>query len=322
MCACAVNGFSAFPFSSDDLVAIHREIDAKAAGKAKSPLTIAQFSIVFISLLAIGLVYSIADKPRQIVSPALNYEIPVSPTQISSDEKKTQPQKEVSDIAKTFKKVVAAISSKKFERNISPLEQLPPINAEVIISEITAEHETPESNVMLPHFNSDVIYIYDLKVCNYNKLYFGSLGTDETPFKTHTPVFRENKESSLPDLDPDLAVLPADRVLKEGLIAFNKQRHSRALEYFDLLLENNPYDINARFYSALCHYNLGNFERAVADLNAIQATNNSFNPEAQWFTALITLKRGNKYSAKQMLEKIVEEKGFYSKRAKEKLAKL
>jgi len=29
LCACAVNGFTAIPFGSDELVAIHRDIDSK-----------------------------------------------------------------------------------------------------------------------------------------------------------------------------------------------------------------------------------------------------------------------------------------------------
>jgi tetratricopeptide (TPR) repeat protein len=118
-------------------------------------------------------------------------------------------------------------------------------------------------------------------------------------------------------------VIPADRVLKQGLASFNKQNFVKALESFSLLIENNPKDVNAQFYSALSWYNLNRTDKAIEYLNEVLKNSNSaFHPEAQWYLALVTLKAGNKESARQLFESIVSEKGYYSKRAAEKLKKL
>ena len=47
--------------------------------------------------------------------------------------------------------------------------------------------------------------------------------------------------------------------------------------------------------------------------------NNTFHPEAKWNLALANLKVGEKVNAKRLLTEIANEKGFYSKRAGEKL---
>jgi tetratricopeptide (TPR) repeat protein len=104
------------------------------------------------------------------------------------------------------------------------------------------------------------------------------------------------------------------------LADFNKHRFSTAIERFSLLLENNPDDVNAQFYSALAYYNLNKSNRSIELLNqVITNQNTSFYPEALWYLSLVTLKSGNKENGRQLLERIVSEKGYYSKRAADKL---
>jgi tetratricopeptide (TPR) repeat protein len=323
LCAGAVNGFAAIPFASDELNAIHREIDAKTNATAANPLTPARVFIVLVSLLSIAGVFHFSGHPES--SPAgITSAAPAaisSPTPVIYETKKTS-QEEISSVTKTFKKIVNVIRYKKFERSITPVEQLEKI-APASIGRISPL-KTMEADIVAPHFNPDAIYIYDLKVSNYNALYFSRIQPENPSFKTATPASKENKESAADEAGPEkLHGVRADRVLKHALASFNTQDFGTALEYFQLLLENNPNDVNAQFYSALAYYNLDKKGKAVEFLDKVMRnSNDTFYPEAEWYKALVTLKSGNPADAKVQLESIVSGKGFYSKRAAEKLRNL
>jgi TolA-binding protein len=316
MCACAVNGFSAISFTSDDLVAIHREIDVKANPASAKPLTMAQVFIVLLSVASVFSVYYLTDKPAEVTiktNKAVNHvhtcEIP------STDEKKTESQKEISAVVKTFKKVLRQKQQKKFEHRLGTAEQLITVSPISIVLE--AKPEAMSDDVVLaPSFNSTVIYIYDLKITDYNKLYFGRPHAEGDLFKTHVPVFKENRDDIADNSGPEVYILPADRVLKDALAAFNKQRFKKALENFSLLLENNPSDINAQFYAGLCQYHLGKYDQSSVKLaEVLKKNNNTFFFESQWYLALSRIKSGNRAEAKELLRVISGEKGFYAKKA-------
>lgn len=320
LCACAVNGFTAIPFASDELVAIHREIDAKVNATAGNPLTLAQVFIVIVSMLSIAGVYQLSDRrpENKAITAGVITKESVTPI-IQDHETEKASQEEISSAAKTLKKIVNVIQYKKFERSITPFEQLEPVKP-LSIFENKEQQAAAEADIVAPHFNPDAIYIYDLKVSDYNKLYFNYVQPEASLFKTHTPVFKENKETPADDFGVEKHVVPADRVLKDGLAAFNRQQFAVALDHFNVLLKNNPEDVNAQFYSALSYYNLNKTEQAKERLKlVVQNPNDTFYPEAQWCLALLAIKAGEIESARAQLQTIVAEKGFYAKRAKEKL---
>lgn len=322
LCACAVNGFTVAPFDSSDLVAIHREIDSRVNATAASPLTLSQFFIVFISFLSIVGVYLVSNLESNNKESINRVTIPLALT-INNEYHETQKssQEEISSLAKTVKKIVNVVQFKNFDRKITPVEQLDllqPLSAETVVPEGVVDEMT-----IAPHFNPNVIYIYDLKITDYSKLYFFHASSDNNLFKTHTPPSKENEKSAANDLGIEKQFIPVDRILKEGLAAFNKQQFGFAHEKFNQLLEYNPNDVNAKFYSALACYNMNRIEKAKLLLKDVMANqNDAFYPEAQWYAALLELKNGNKALAKEQLELIVSEKGFYSKRAEEKLKHL
>jgi TolA-binding protein len=322
LCACAVNGFSAYPFASDELVAIHREIDAKTNATAANLLTFARVFIAGISLLSIAGISVICENITQKSAPITTIKNnSVTPQLLipESHEEKNASKEEISSVTKTFKKIVNVIQYEKFERAITPVEQLDPIKP----GRVSEASLKTEMEIIAPHFNPDAIYIYDLKVSDYNRLYFNRIQPGGSLFRTHTPVFKENKKSAADELGPEQRIIPADRVLKQGLACFNKQQFSNAIEQFGLLLENNPQDVNAQFYSALAFYNLDKTNKSIEYLNKVlNNSNDTFYPEAQWYLALLTLKTGNKEHAKELLERIVSGKGFYSRRAAERLKSL
>jgi hypothetical protein len=322
LCACAVNGFSVLPFTSDDLVAIHREIDVKC-GARKIPFSAGRVLIASVSLAMIALVYhlpAIISKPSEsTISPVLPQKV-VPQIILPSNEKKNELQSEVSFVASQAKKTLKTYQQKKFERKLEHVDEFVPRPAQIQLISVSPSEAANEP--MLPHFSANVIYIYDLKVADYNSLYFGAHHSGSSDL-SHTPVYRENPESPQPDLGPDLAELPSDRVLKEGLLLFTKGDYKAAMKNFDFLLANNSDDINAAFYSGICAFNLARYDRTIELLEtAAGAGNSAFRQEALWFSALASLRKGDRSAGVRLLRQIVEEKGFYSKRAAEKLLAL
>jgi hypothetical protein len=321
LCACAVNGFATIPFASDELVAIHRKIDAKTNATSANPLTFSRVIIMMASFIAIAFVYKLADNnKKQIATPI---ELSNSTILIPiKNEKKTASSEEILSVTKTYKKIVSKIQYQKFERTISPTEQLDIIEP-ISIHSLMKEADNSDFEIKVPENDLNSLYIYDLKISDYNNLYFSFQKKDDNSFfENHTSVSRENKKSPV-DENEEKEQIPSDKILKKGLLSFREQDFHASLFNFDVLLDRNAKDVNAQFYSALAYYNLNNMSQAIDRLNKVLANNNiAFYSEAQWYLVLASLKMGETESAKIQLSKIISEKGFYSKNAKQKLNSL
>ncbi|MGZ6539896.1 MAG: tetratricopeptide repeat protein [Bacteroidia bacterium] len=317
LCACAVNGFTAIPFSFSDVDAIHNQIDVKTNATHANPLTFARVTIVIVALASIFGFYQFAnsfskDQAKTIVKEndyhlVSNHSSEAEPNVVPAE---TQSQK----VAKTERKNKHVFDTKIF-KNLIPVEP---------VKSLTASLPEPVINnkdiVNTETFNSDVIYIYDLKVTEYQSLYFNQ---KKNPFemKGNTPSYKENKDASNNLAEPDITqVVAADRVLKKGLEYFNRGKYTKAIIEFQILLDINSDDVNSLFYSGVSYYQIGKYNLALKNLGSVlQNDNNVFHPEAKWNLALVYLKLGDRIKAKQLLSEIVNEKGFYSNKASEKL---
>ena len=220
-------------------------------------------------------------------------------------------------IKKTIRKV------KPSKRNLLPNTIIPIKEIESIPANYIETTFSNENDILKTNYNSDVIYIYDLKVADYNHLYFNH-APQPFVFKGYTPPSKENKISSnnLIEME-EIHSVAANRVLKQGLEYFNKGKYSKAISSFQLLLENNPDDINALFYGALSLSQNGKYNSAIKYLeHVLKNSNTVFYQEAKWNIALLKLETGEQQSAKELLLEIENEKGFYSKKAEEKLKEL
>ena len=316
LCACAVNGFTAISFTSADVDAIDHQIDLKTNALHANPLTFAHIFIACVSVASIFGFYYFVDSYVNNKSSKIVYEnvkpisIPAIEKIIPAVEPEIIPNEEIK-----IPKNDLAVEKKALEKIIIPVEPIKSITPGLIPVPV----KTPEV-ALAPNYNSDIIYIYDLKVTSYNSLYFNQ---KLKPFeiKGHTPSFKENKESSSTVFEKDYEqTVAADKVLKTGLGYFNKGKYGKALGEFQLLLDANPNDVNSLFYSAVAYYQIGKYDRTIKNLEAVlKSPNNTFHPEAKWNLALSNLKIGEKGKAKQLLIEISNEKGFYSKRASDKL---
>ncbi|MDQ3046588.1 MAG: tetratricopeptide repeat protein [Bacteroidota bacterium] len=322
LCACAVNGFTATPFTSDELAAIHREIDVRTNATHKNPLTFAQVFIVLLSLSSIVFVYHFSGQGSEKVSSTKQILIPLTQLTPSANETKTELQKEISATSETVTKIMHVISNEKYQRSIIPLEELPPIRPDSLLLSDAITAVKNEGLVIPFHFNAEVIYMYDLKVTCYYDYYFSAEGNRD--YLKHTPSIKENKETPDNLIEKDMEQnMQANQILKKGLEYFNRGKYTKASHCFQLLIDVNPADVNALFYQAVAFYQTGKYSKAVENLRAVLSnSNNVFHPESKWNLALVHLKMGEKQLAKQLFSEIVSERGFYAKKAAEKLKHL
>jgi hypothetical protein len=280
LCTCAVNGFTASPFELNELVAIHRKIDSKANATAANPLTLAQCLIVFISIALIFAVYKIADHKTMSTDIIDKNELVINQKSLKN-EKKNSSETEISSAAETIKKIVSVIRHQKNIRRITFEERLELIQPIQLTNGIN-QNIVFFKETIPPYYNPDGIYIYDLKVSGYDGLYLNHSRFGVVSDKNHVPAMKENEKNNEGVYEDRGHFIPADKVLRKGLAAFNKQNFTIALDNFNLLLNHNPDDVNAQFYVALSYYNLDSLSRSADYFKKVMKNeNNAFYPEAQ-----------------------------------------
>ena len=319
LCACAVNGFTAIPFSFSDVDAIHNQIDVKTNATHTNPLTFARVTIVVISLASIFGFYlfanSFSENETKIISEQksnlfLNSSPRINSTNFLNENKSENKVRSV--------KKIKEVLNKPFFKNSIPVESVKSINVQLPEPTINNKYDINTETV-----NADVIYIYNLKVTEYSRLYFYQ---KKNPFemKGYTPSSKENKNASGDFIESDIVqTIAADRVLKKGLECFARGKYSKAIAEFNLLLDANSDDVNSLFYSAVSYYQIRKYNLAAKNLESLlENDNNVFYPEAKWNLALVNIEMGNKSIAKQLLQDISSEKGFYAMKAEAKLKTL
>lgn len=166
-------------------------------------------------------------------------------------------------------------------------------------------------------FNAQVGFLLDLKITEFDKYYLTeTIEVKEVPL-TGTSADKENKDDlGEPGEEETVRSVPADQFLREGLIAFRDARYGKCISKMDVLLKNNPNDINALFYSAISYVKLEMYSKAIPLLDKIIADpNNVFDEEAEWYKALALEGNGDNSAAQELFKKISAGGGFYSKQA-------
>jgi hypothetical protein len=164
LCSCAVNGFAAMPFTENELVAINQIVDVKSNASASNSLTLAQVFVAILSLASIFAVYFISNSlsKNDIEVNIIEKNKWNQPFEI------TMPLKANNKEVRVVSKSIVSKPQKELINKPSTIELIPIIST----TEITSLNE-PTKETIVPINNSSIIYIYDLKVSDYNKLYFG-----------------------------------------------------------------------------------------------------------------------------------------------------
>jgi hypothetical protein len=148
--------------------------------------------------------------------------------------------------------------------------------------------------------NAPVIYLYNLKLTEYQKLYYKPDGNPLTVNDTSVPKLVNRAMKSFEDSKFDLAILHM-----KSLLAINRD------------------DPNALFYTGAAYYYKKNYPQALIMLNRIgNLSNNIFKQEAYWYKALCFIDLQKPGEAKTLLQHIADAQGFYAAKAKQQLIAL
>lgn len=176
-----------------------------------------------------------------------------------------------------------------------------------------------KENKKIAESNVKMLYIKNLKAVDYTDFYTNHIAKKEW-LLTGVSADKENGNSEGVIPEQVIKYIPYKDFLIEGLTLFSKNDYKGALGHLLTILQQYPDDLNAAFYSGLCYYNLGKTKQAIAMFDrSISNSIITFKEESEWYKALSLLEYGKKAEAKELIQKIEYENGFYSKAAREKL---
>jgi hypothetical protein len=108
-----------------------------------------------------------------------------------------------------------------------------------------------------------------------------------------------------------------------GIDLYNDRKYDDAIGQFDIVLNDNNEHPMCNFYTGLCYMGKNNFDDAVISFQkVITEKDNLFIEQAEWYMALSLLKTNERKEAYTILNRIIENKGYYHKNAKELIKKL
>ncbi|HBX50334.1 MAG: hypothetical protein A2275_12310 [Bacteroidetes bacterium RIFOXYA12_FULL_35_11] len=319
----ATDGFEEFPGTEKNIEEVKRKIINKNSVKATASSKLMLIGTIFLFVVAVSLsVYRMFSKNEKIKTDSDNQKTEkFSPFLISDEEiieaVPMDSHKQIRYI-NTIKNQSVSLQEKKTEPEI-----LEKIEAKKI-SEITndplfvSEKELNKKRISVS--NHPLLYIYNLKVVDYSKVYKNNLKTNNL---SGLDSKYENNISQKSDAESDKTYVTYNYFLTASLDKYKNNDFKNSLRDFSVILKHFPEDLNAYFYGGLCLYNLQKFDRAIQFFNqAIENPVNSFYQEARWYKALSMIQKNENEDAKNLLKEIIDEEGFYASKAEEKVKAL
>lgn len=198
-----------------------------------------------------------------------------------------------------------------------PLEMLP---SKALT--LTSENETEEDIVYKFTPNAPVIFIHNLKVTNYRMYYFKyNESIDLSINMGLSAQYGSNADIERQQLNRSNSYF-AHKIIQKAMWLFNSKNTVNCIEELNLLYDFNPDDANAQFYLGMCYYKLCKYNLANRYFQKnLDNVNNIFHQESEFYQALCLLNTNQVLEGTKQLKNIINNKGFYSVRAKELLSK-
>lgn len=269
---------------------------------AKSNLRI-NVGIAFLSLLVIGLIflYNKQTEPlagtKKIESPTIiSHEaetINVPQVDVVPEElfERAQPKKSPVTVEQKSELPVAE------EMQALPMAQLPNLSV--------------QEDKLKFMINTPLYYIHDLKVSNYQLLYFKK---NKFVPALGVPADKISKEEMRLKEAPDQWL---HLLLAEALLNYRKAEYFQCVQKLNEVGTFNTEDVNCDFYRGMSWYHMKHYDKAIVFLTkCIEASNNAFLQEAQYYKALALEQNGDNEAAQLLFKKIVADGEFYAEKAK------
>lgn len=307
-------GYDQFPGAEKDV----EELKQKIKTRSGTRVTGNTFLVIAISLfLGITFFFLIYNSP--VIFPS-QYEVLAEKTKQQIIQHITLDTIDVSGKAKRTKTQPTEKFTEPLELdsslNFGKAEELEIIN-EITVGDASVDH----NNLDLKYSpNAPYIYLYDLKIANYNGYYF------KTPQRVVVHGSLEANKDSRNHEDPATQMPYREYylhdVIKDAMRLFKQKEYAQCITLLDLISEFSTNDVNCEFYRGMCYYYLQNYEAAYKQLKLSHANKiNVFEEETSFYLALTALKTNKDAEAKSLLVKVVNNKGFYAKKAEEMLVK-
>lgn len=313
--------FEKFEVSDSEIDFLKTRIDKKI-GPSSGQLTPTFISILIGLFIGISIFFVIFQKQKN--HPSINNLNEFEHSNLSLNNLITKNDTifpEAKDVPDTgIKEHFASLVNNQIELNIaeSP-EYLEPKS--LILEDIKA----PENNEIIFEFipNAPVIFISNLKVTNYRSYYFKQNEVVNLSVNTGLSAQYENNSSIEKSYLSKSNAYLAHKIIQNAMWLFNTKKLSNCIEELTLLYNFNTDDANAQFYLGMCYYQLGKYNYAVNFFSKnLRNNNNVFHQESEFYEALCYINLNEKDKGVVLLNSIIENKGFYSNRAKETLVNL
>lgn len=161
------------------------------------------------------------------------------------------------------------------------------------------------------------IYLADLKLIDYRAYRSKPEIQTRMLVLSGVPANLENENAHVDEMEYKEIDIPYIDYIEKTMRIFGKEDYKKVLARTTIILQTYPDDLNALFYSGLCHYNLGQYDTALDQFySVLNHRYSNFNEEAEWYLALSYWAKGEKQKAKSIFEMIVKNDNYYSKQAK------
>ncbi len=170
--------------------------------------------------------------------------------------------------------------------------------------------------------NAPVVFISNLKVTNYRMYYFKQSEAIDLSINTGVSAqYGSKADIERPVMNSSNTYL-AHKVIAQAMRLFNSKHITSCIEELAILYKYNKDDANAQFYLGMCYYQLNKYGIAETYFQKnLDNVNNIFHQESEFYQALCLLNLKQTDEALKQLQTIVNNKGFYSERAKESIHK-
>lgn len=311
--------FEQFAVSNTEIDTLNNLIDKKQGGKPNKT-----FQTVFISMLCglfigVSVFFVIFQKSKTHASVF----------QIIEPIKPHEPLNKVAASDTIFPEM-NTITSKLIE-HYNSISNQPELPVTIEVSEPMASKpidlpanitEADEEIIFSFSPNAPVVFISNLKVTNYRLYYFKQNQSINLSINTGLAAQYENNSSIETTRLSASNNYYAHKIIQQAMKLFNLKHYTNCIEELTTLYDFNKDDANAQFYLGMCYYLTGKYSLAqLFFAKNLDNQNNIFHQESDYYLALCLLNSNQKNKGIEQLQSIVNNKGFYSKRAQEVLDK-
>ena len=108
-----------------------------------------------------------------------------------------------------------------------------------------------------------------------------------------------------------------DKTLLRALESYEERDYEQALILFEEVLNSRKDDMAVNLYSGISYMEEEKYQKASTSFNSIIKNNdNLFIEQAKWYLAMCYIKTGKEADAKNILNELINEEGYYKKQAK------